>query len=71
MGLLGDKRAIAIVETFSDDPAEDWIERVALSAVKKLQKETKLVPEEVAALRGELEEMKNELGKRPEVKGGE
>ncbi len=63
LGLLGDKRAIAIVGTFSDDPAEDRIERAALSALKKLNKETKLVPDEIAALREAVDEFKKDKEK--------
>lgn len=60
LGLLGDKRAIAIVETFSDDPAEDRIEYVALAALKRLQKETKHVSDEVVALREIVNELKKD-----------
>ncbi len=68
LGILGDPKAIAIVETFAGDEPSDRVQRSAKNALKALREKKELVPEEIVRLletvdqfRKETEKLKNDL----------
>jgi len=63
LGILGDPKAIPIVETFSNDEPDDNIERAAERALKELRQQKQLVPEEIVRMRETLDEFRKETDK--------
>ena len=63
LGTLGDPKAIPIVETFSNDAPDDYIERSAESALKQLRERKPLVPDEIVRLRETVDEFRKETEK--------
>jgi aminopeptidase N len=56
LGILGDPRAIPVVETFAGEEPADRIQRVAREALERLQKSTE-IPVELYDLRKEVIEL--------------
>ena len=63
LGTLGDPKAIPIVETFSNGEPDDYIERSAERALKQLQQQKQLVPDEIVRLRETVEKFRKETDK--------
>lgn len=63
LGMLGDSKAIPIVETFSNDEPDDNIERAAERALKQLREQKKLVPDEIIRMRETIDEFRKETDK--------
>jgi aminopeptidase N len=63
LGTLGDPKAIPIVETFSNDEPDDYIERSAERALKQLRQRKQLVPDEIVRLRETVDEFRKETEK--------
>ncbi|MHC4205066.1 MAG: M1 family aminopeptidase [Planctomycetota bacterium] len=63
LGTLGDPKAIPIIETFSNDEPDDYIERSAERALKQLRQQKQLVPDEIVRLRETVEEFRKETEK--------
>ena len=63
LGTLGDPKAIPIIETFSNDEPDDYIERSAERALKQLQQHKQLVPDEIVQLRVMVDEFRKETDK--------
>jgi len=63
LGILGDPKAIPIVETFSNDEPDDNIERSAERALKQLRQHKQLVPDEIVRLRETVDEFRKETDK--------
>ena len=63
LGTLGDPKAIPIVETFTNDEPDDYIERAAERALKQLRERKVLVPDEVVRLRETVDEFRKETDK--------
>jgi aminopeptidase N len=63
LGTLGDPKAIPIIETFSNDEPDDYIERSAERALKQLRQNKQLVPDEIIRLRETVEQFRKETEK--------
>jgi aminopeptidase N len=63
LGMLGDPKAIPIVETFCGSEPHDQIQRAAKEALDKLREKKPLVPDEVIELRKTVDELKKETEK--------
>ncbi len=63
LGILGDPKAIPIIETFSSDEPDDNIERSAERALKQLRQQKQLVPDEIVRLRETVDEFRKETEK--------
>jgi len=63
LGTLGDPKAIPIIETFSSDEPDDYIERAAERALKQLRERKPLVPDEIVRLRETVDEFRKETDK--------
>ena len=63
LGTLGDPKAIPIIETFSNDEPDDYIERSAERALKQLRERKPLVPDEIVRLRETVDEFRKETDK--------
>ena len=58
LGILGDPKAIAVIETFAGDDGGDHIQRTAERALEELSRQKELVPREVWELRKVVDELK-------------
>jgi aminopeptidase N len=63
LGTLGDPKAIPIIETFSNDEPDNYIERSAERALKQLRQQKQLVPDEIIRLRETVEKFRKETDK--------
>ena len=66
LGMLGDPKAIPIVETLRGTEPRNSLERRAQRALEKLREQKPLVPEEVTELRKVVDELKEETKKLKE-----
>ena len=63
LGTLGDPKAIPIVETFTNDEPDDYIERSAERALKQLRQRKQLVPDEIVRMRETIDKFRKETEK--------
>lgn len=63
LGILGDERAISVLETFSSDKPDNRIERAAERALKDLRARKEFVPDEVIRLREAVDKLRKETDK--------
>ncbi|MBN2316386.1 MAG: HEAT repeat domain-containing protein [Sedimentisphaerales bacterium] len=63
LGVLGDERAIPVLETFSGDEPDDRIERAAERALKDLRDRKELIPNEIIQLRETVDKLRKETDK--------
>ncbi|MEJ2703264.1 MAG: M1 family aminopeptidase, partial [Sedimentisphaerales bacterium] len=57
LGVLGDTKAIPVLETFTSDEPDSWIERAAERALKELRDRKELVPAEIIQLRETVDKL--------------
>ena len=57
LGILGDPKAEAVIETFFQYHADNSLELTAKSALEQLRKQKEFVPDEIVSLRKKLDEV--------------
>ncbi len=60
LGILGDPRSTAVLESLADKDRSDRVAEAARKAVAEVQKKAPIVPQEIADLRGEVTKLRSD-----------